>query len=190
MLDLLCNFIMYLPANSYIIAIFIVSGLFFLLIGTVLQKQISKRQKRKRLDQHCKEGKHGESKAKEYLIRHGFKIVKEQAVQKADLIVDGKPYSFSLRADFIVSKKGRVSVVDAKSGENGVEPTHIMTRRQLLEYFTFYDVDSAYLFDSRSGSLREISFVINRKCSIRQYALVICALSILLNVIFLILVLR
>jgi hypothetical protein len=170
--------------------IFILSGIFFLLVGITLQKFFTKHKKRRFLEKSCKEGKLGENKAREYLIRHGFKIVKEQAAQKVDLIVDGKPYSFSLRADFIVSKKGKVSVVDAKSGQEGVEPTNCMTRRQLLEYFTFYDVDSAYLFDSRSDRLKEITFVISKKKSLRRYALFFLVISIILNIVFLILLLR
>lgn len=118
-------------ANPLLITIvFALAGLLLLLIGASFQKIISRQKKRSILRVSREDGLKGELRAKECLLKQGFVIVKEQAYSEHQLLVDGIPRTFQLRADFIVSKNGKLSVVDAKSGTDGVDPTCCATRRR------------------------------------------------------------
>lgn len=139
--------------------VFALAGLLLLLVGASFQKFISRLKKRSILRASREDGIKGEHRAKEYLLKNGFVIVKEQAFSEQQLLVDGKPRTFQLRADFIVSKNGKLSVVDAKSGTEGVDPTCSATRRQLLEYFIYYAVDEAYIYNSKDNTLQLVTFL-------------------------------
>jgi hypothetical protein len=139
--------------------VFALAGLLLFLVGASFQKIVSRQKKRSTLKAFREDGIKGEHRAKEYLLKHGFAIVKEQAYSEQQLLVDGKPRTFQLRADFIVSKNGKLSVVDAKSGTEGVDPTSSATRRQLLEYFIYYDVDDAYVYNSKDNTLHLVTFL-------------------------------
>jgi hypothetical protein len=138
----------------------VLAGLLIFLIGASFQVIIARQKKRSSLRASRENGIKGEHRAKEYLLKHGFAIVKEQAFSEQQMLVDGKPQTFQLRADFIVSKNGKLSVVDAKSGTEGVDPTYSSTRRQLLEYFIYYDVEDVYVYNSKENSLHLVTFLI------------------------------
>lgn len=110
-----------------------------------------------KLKRRFKTAKCGETKARDFLIKKGFTILKEQAVIFPVLIVDNQKHQFSLRADFIVQKNGIKALVDAKTG-SAANPVNPSTRRQLLEYFVNYGVKKVYVFDSKKKALREVSF--------------------------------
>jgi hypothetical protein len=142
-----------------LLIIFFLFALLLLITGAYIQKVITRLKKRSLLHSNQKDGALGEVRAKQYLLKHGFAIIKEQAYSEHQIVVDGKPHSFQLRVDFIVSKNGVVSIVDAKSGEEGVDPTNSNTRRQLLEYFIYYKADNAYVYNSITDVLHEVEFV-------------------------------
>jgi hypothetical protein len=144
----------------------VLAGFLLFLMGIAFQKIISRRKKQALLRVSRKDGLKGENRAKVYLLKQGFEIVKEQAYLEQQLFVDGHPQTFQLRADFIVSKNGKLSVVDAKSGDHGVDPTCSATRRQLLEYFIYFKVDDAYIYNSIENKLHLVTFLtdpINRR---------------------------
>lgn len=121
--------------------------------------QYSSRKRRQRLLKANRDGGAlGETRARNYLEKHGFTIEKEQAFTECEMIVDGEAQKFQLRADFIVSKNGMRSVVDAKSGGENVNLSCAATRRQLLEYFVCYDVDSVYVYNSIEDKLVSVTF--------------------------------
>lgn len=136
----------------------LLSGILLVLAGSVINQALSKARKRKILKNNRDGGADGEHKAKVYLLQNGFTILKEQAHIEKQMIIDGKPQSFTLRADFLVEKDTRTAVVDAKSGAEGVNPSNSATRRQLLEYFTCYDVDSVYVYNSIEDKLVRVEF--------------------------------
>jgi hypothetical protein len=146
-------------SNSVLITIILfIAGFLLVLSGIYFHKILSRWKKRSRLRNNSKEGHDGELRAKEYLLRHGFTIIREQSCSEHQIFIDGEPKTFQLRPDFIVSKGGKISVVDAKSGSEGVDPTSIATRRQLLEYFIYYNADNAYVYNSKENSLHLVSF--------------------------------
>jgi hypothetical protein len=136
----------------------LLSGILLILAGSVINQALSRAKKRKILKNNRDGGADGEQKAKEYLLKNGFTILKEQAHIRKLMIIDGQAQSFTLRADFLVEKDTKTAVVDAKSGAECVNPSNSATRRQLLEYFTCYDVDSVYVYNSIEDKLVNIEF--------------------------------
>ena len=147
--------------NFLLVLITLLTAFLLLTAGAYFQQLITRAKKRSLLQTHRSNGVLGEAKAKQYLLKHGFTILKEQAYSEHQLIIDGTPHKFQLRTDFIVSKNGVISVVDAKSGEEGSEPTNSSTRRQLFEYFIYCKADTAYIYNSKEDTLHEVTFVID-----------------------------
>lgn len=159
----------------------LLSGILLILAGSVINQVLSRAKKRKILKNNRDGGADGELKAKAYLQKNGFTILKEQAHIEKQMIIDGHAQSFTLRADFLVEKDTKTAVVDAKSGVECVNPSNSATRRQLLEYFTCYDVDRVYIYNSIEDKLVSVEFAdgdrqsdlnTNRKFSI-AYAVVL-----------------
>lgn len=136
----------------------LLSGILLILFGSVINQVLSRAKKRKILKNNRDGGVDGEQRAKEYLLKNGFTILKEQAHIEKQMIIDGQAQSFTLRADFLVEKDTKTAVVDAKSGIECVNPSNSATRRQLLEYFTCYDVDSVYVYNSIEDKLISVEF--------------------------------
>lgn len=143
----------------------LLSGTLLILAGSVINQALSRAKKRKILKFNRDGGADGEQKAKEYLLKNGFTILKEQAHIEKQMIIDGQARCFTLRADFLVEKDNKTAIVDAKSGADCVNPSNTTTRRQLLEYFTCYDVDSVYVYNSIEDRLVSVEFADGSKAS-------------------------
>jgi hypothetical protein len=135
--------------------------------GGLLLKWYTRDTLRRKLTKRVHRAAAGEKNARCFLIDHGFTILNEQAYIKKKLAVDGVSVPFTLRADFIVRKGRRNAVVDAKSGSQAADPRNPETRRRMLEYFCYYDVKDAYIYDDVKKSLKKIVFtdVFLRMCS-------------------------
>jgi hypothetical protein len=72
--------------------------------------------------------------------------------------IDGEAASYELIADFIVARGKETALVEVKTGECAPDPTHVATRRQLLDYQHAFDVDAIYLFDAEANALMRIEF--------------------------------
>lgn len=155
------------------------------IIGQILFEWYRQYVLRRKLTKRVHRAAAGEKNARQYLREHGFTIIDEQVHITKKLSVDGGIVPFALRADFIVRKGGRNAVVDAKSGVQAADPKNPETRRRMLEYFCYYDVSDAYIYDDVSKSLKKMKFtdVVLRK---RDWKLFIagmlcgCVFSILL----------
>jgi hypothetical protein len=145
---------------------------------------------RRKLTKRVHRAAAGEKNAYRYLCEHGFTVIDEQVHITKKLSVDGITVPFALRADFIVRKGGRNAVVDAKSGAQAADPKNPETRRRMLEYFCYYDVHDAFIYDDISKSLKKIKFtdVIPGKRDWKLFAAgivcggVLCILSYLLMI--------
>ncbi|NLD94666.1 MAG: hypothetical protein GX639_18575, partial [Fibrobacter sp.] len=89
----------------------LLSGILLILAGSVINQALSRAKKRKILKSNRDGGTDGEQKAKEYLLKNGFTILKEQAHIEKQMIVDGQAQSFTLRADFLVEKDDKTAIV-------------------------------------------------------------------------------
>ena len=126
--------------------------------GAFAYKTVSRSFRAFRVKRRFKTGMDGEDKARRFLQRHGFTILKEQVVIKPQLLVDGQSRHFTLRADFLVRRKGIRAIVDAKTGYEVIDPVNPSTRRQLFEYLVYYKVKKLFLYDGVHEKLHEITF--------------------------------
>lgn len=158
-----------LPLSNYSVAVLIILCLLIIIFAAVfLYKKLYVFHRSLILKKRFKIARKGETKAHDYLVSNGFKILDEQAVIKPGMTIDNEDHEFTIRADFIASRNGKKVLVEAKTGAS-VNPANPLTRRQLLEYFIYYDVETIYLFDAENDLLREISFDLVRAPQKRNF---------------------
>jgi hypothetical protein len=100
----------------------------------------------------------GEVEAEALLRGRGYKVVERQARATFHICVDGADVPIEVRADLIVSRRGRTYVAEVKTGSIAPDPTHGPTRRQLLEYALVFRASEVLLVDVPAGAIREVSF--------------------------------
>ena len=74
------------------------------------------------------------------------------------LVVDGEPLNVPLRADYMVSRRGRRYIAEVKSGKSAPRLSTAATRRQLLEYLVAFEVDGVLLVDGEERQVHEVVF--------------------------------
>lgn len=102
-------------------------------------------------------GRAMEALAPAMLQRRGFEVLAEQVDCRYEFLVDGDPREATLRADMLAARDGKRYVVEVKTGKSG-KATHRGTRRQLLEYAMYYDVDAVLLLDADRDVVFEVTF--------------------------------
>ncbi|MGZ3418820.1 MAG: hypothetical protein ACXWUG_25675 [Polyangiales bacterium] len=100
----------------------------------------------------------GETEAEAILEALGYRVVERQARAGWSIVVDGEEQAVEVRADLIVSRKGRTFVAEVKTGSLAPDPTHPPTRRQLLEYSLVFGADEVLLVDVPARAVRSVSF--------------------------------
>jgi PD-(D/E)XK nuclease superfamily len=99
-----------------------------------------------------------EREAPRLLRRAGYTVLASQVEREFSFWVGGEPVLVHLRADYLVSKRGRLYVAEVKSGQRAPDPTERATRRQLLEYRAAYEVDGVLLVNAEARSIAEVRF--------------------------------
>jgi len=99
-----------------------------------------------------------ERKAARLLRSEGFEIEAVQPPTRLRIVVDDRPRTVSLRADYLVSRGGLRLVAEVKSGRVSASLACAATRRQLLEYRVAYDVDGVVLVDMAAKQVHEVRF--------------------------------
>ena len=125
--------------------------------GAVIGWRLVRWRQQRRLARSRKQGRLGEARAQQWLRRNGFTIVEEQAERSAILVLGNREVPFTVRADFLVRRRGQTAVVEVKTGLAASIETSA-TRRQLLEYAALYDVDEIFLFDADAECLHRAHF--------------------------------
>lgn len=100
----------------------------------------------------------GERDAELLLERLGYLVVERQACVEWAIACDGEDHFVELRADLLVERDGQRYVAEVKTGLSAPLLTNPATRRQLLEYFVAYGVESVLLVDVEADRVREIRF--------------------------------
>ncbi len=113
---------------------------------------------RRRLALARERGALGEVRAEILLRRLGYTVLRRQAVVRYGLGVDGTRVAIDLRADYLVSERGRRYVAEVKTGNFAPRIETAATRRQLLEYRVAFDVDGVLLVDAEAGRVQKIQF--------------------------------
>lgn len=92
------------------------------------------------------------------LRAHGYHIISGQAEHHWSVGMNGSPHEIELRADYLVSRRGRRYVAEVKSGHAAPSIDTSATRRQLLEYLVAYPVDGVLLVDMQDVEIYEVDF--------------------------------
>jgi hypothetical protein len=100
----------------------------------------------------------GEKEAALLLERHGFAVEATQAVTRYAIEVDGMPVDVTVRADYLVSRRGERFVAEVKTGRLAPRLETPATRRQLLEYQHAFAAAGVLLVDADEQSVRRVEF--------------------------------
>ncbi|MGZ3427099.1 MAG: hypothetical protein ACXVCV_10650 [Polyangia bacterium] len=102
----------------------------------------------------------GEALAEKLLTKAGYRIEARQATQRWSVAVDGAAQSVTLRADFVVTRRGRRYVAEVKTGSDAPDIAAPATRRQLLEYRCAFGVDGVLLVDAEERRVHAVGFTL------------------------------
>ena len=103
----------------------------------------------------------GEAEAVRLLERAGYAVEGRGVAREGSMLVDGEAVQFGVRADLVARcRKGRLFVVEVKTGGLAPDPRHGPTRRQLLEYSLIFGTPHLLLVDMEARKVREIGFTI------------------------------
>lgn len=132
--------------------------LFGLLSGALLFRLLSRWYRSQKLRARFRRARRKEAEAAKILERYGFTVLASQVEGSYALFCDGAPHEVSLRADYLVEKRGKLFIAEAKSGAQAPDVLSRGTRRQLLEYSLAYDVDGVLLVDTEEEAITQVSF--------------------------------
>jgi hypothetical protein len=104
----------------------------------------------------------GEALAEKLLVRAGYRIEARQATERWSVRVDGEAHEVTLRADFVVARRGRRYVAEVKTGQTAPDVAAPATRRQLLEYRCAFAVDGVLLVDAEARRIHAVDFALPR----------------------------
>ena len=121
----------------------------------------------------------GEARAEKLLARAGYRVEARQATQRWTVSVDGAPQSITLRADFVVARRGRRYVAEVKTGDDAPDVSSPATRRQLLEYRCAFAVDGVLLVDAEARRVHAVDFALPRPSSAWRAVVVAFAIGLL-----------
>jgi len=129
----------------------------FMILGALLEHGITTLWRNAKLRRRMKKGALAEKQAIRFLQKRGYRILDAQLQKTFTVEVNGEKQKMVVQADYLVRKKGKIYVVEVKSGKQGdVALTHV--RRQLLEYSMVYQPDGLILLDMAHHHLQEIRF--------------------------------
>lgn len=144
----------------------LISALALISLGASLANKW-RRRKLRRIRAH---GRDQEKKAPALMERRGYTVESIHPELRYTLWVDNQPVEVRLEADLIVSQRGKLMLVEVKTGKSA-SPRNILTRRQLLEYSLHYPVDGLLLLDVDQDQLYEIEFPKETPAQPRSFAL-------------------
>jgi len=125
----------------------------------------------KRLRQRFSKSRQAEKEAEKILRKNGYTIIDIQKrrkngytiidIQKSKpllITIGGKIHRYLVRIDYLARKKGKVYVVEVKSGEKIPYITNRETRRQMLEYYLAFQPSGILLLNMKNKSISEVRF--------------------------------
>lgn len=115
------------------------------------------------------------------LETHGFKVLGRQVRQSWGLHADGEEVTFTLIADYLVTRGGQRWVAEVKTGERSLDLRHGPTRRQMLEYREAFEVEGVLLVDAEGRTLRSVRFPQSRTSAPHTGRMALLALGVSLG---------
>lgn len=135
--------------------------LVLLLVGAALQAWFAALSDRATRSQRALEAQAGEREGRVLLEAAGYRVLGEQVRLGWSYELNGEIVEALLIADFLVERRGRRYVADAKTG-GAASLRNIATRRQLLEYQLAFDVTAVLLVDLERRAIHELRFLAQR----------------------------
>jgi hypothetical protein len=132
-------------------------GLLLVSLTAILTLRLQRGIARWRGRRRVRRGLRAERKAAALVEAAGYRLQAIQPEARYELRVDGRPQPVTVRGDLLARRRGRLFVVEVKTGR-GVDPAITGTRRQLLEYRHAFEVDGLLLADPEAGELRAVEF--------------------------------
>jgi hypothetical protein len=129
-----------------------------LALGLVLGVFLVRLGVRRRVARSRRMGRAGGRAALRLLARSGFKLIETEVGATGEVVVDGEPREFLVRADALVRRRRKRFVAEFKGGAESASIANRATRRQLLEYASVFDVDGVLLVDAAGGRVHRIRF--------------------------------
>jgi len=112
----------------------------------------------KRLKQRFSKSRQAEKEAEKILRKKGYVIIEVQKCKPLLITIGDKIHRYLVRIDYLVRKRGKVYVVEVKSGEKIPYITNRETRRQMLEYYLAYQPSGIILLNMKNKSISEVKF--------------------------------
>jgi len=138
----------------FIFILFIGGGI----ICLVLFIKISNWLRVKRLRKRFSKSRQAEKEAEKILKKNGYAIIDAQKSKPLLITIGDKIHRYLVRIDYLARKRGRVYVVEVKSGEKIPYITNRETRRQMLEYYLAYHPSGILLLNMKNKSISEVKF--------------------------------
>ena len=114
--------------------------------------------KAKRLKRRFSKSRQAEKEAEKLLKKKGYTIIDFQKSKPLLITFGDKIHRYLIRIDYLVSKRGKIYVVEVKSGEKTSYITNRETRRQMLEYYLAYQPSGIILLNMKNKSISEVKF--------------------------------
>jgi hypothetical protein len=102
-------------------------------------------------------GRRIEDKAGDVLAGLGYAVITQHPSVPYTWTLDGEPMVVKATPDWLVKKDGKTYLVEVKTGAQA-NPKSAKTRRQMLEYYLYGNVDGVLYFDGDTGVLQSVSF--------------------------------
>ena len=141
--------------NGILIFILFVGGG---IVCLVLYIKISNWLRAKRLRKRFSKSRQAEKEAEKILRKNGYTIIDVQKSKPLLITIGDKIHRYLVRIDYLARKRGRVYVVEVKSGEKIPYITNRETRRQMLEYYLAYQPSGILLLNMKNKSISEVKF--------------------------------
>jgi len=141
--------------NGILIFILFISGG---IICLILYIKISNWLRAKRLRKRFSKSRHAEKEAEKILKKNGYAIIDAQKSKPLLITIGDKIHRYLVRIDYLARKRGKVYVVEVKSGEKIPYVTNRETRRQMLEYYLAYQPSGILLLNMKNKSISEVKF--------------------------------
>ena len=146
---------MHINGNAVLIFVFFLSGG---IICLILFVKISNWLRAKRLRKRFSKSRQAEKEAEKILRKNGYAIIDAQKSKPLLITIGDKIHRYLVRIDYLVRKRGKVFVVEVKSGEKIPYITNRETRRQMLEYYLAYQPCGILLLNMKNKFISEVKF--------------------------------
>jgi Holliday junction resolvase-like predicted endonuclease len=147
----------FLNLNENAVSIFIL----FISGGIVclfLYIKISNWIRAERLRKRFSKSRQAEKEAEKILKKNGYAIIDAQQSKPLLVTIGDKIHRYLVRIDYLVRRRGKVYVVEVKSGEKTPYITNRETRRQMLEYYLAYQPSGILLLNMKNKRISEVKF--------------------------------